>query len=459
MLAPVEPGAANAFGGLSFLQRQHDRWSLQAGPFAPYVASHSFVSAVSAGQQRQLVQLDWWGSHGMEKLSSAVALVASRKPDRPVLGVRPHATGRAARWFLDNFPGDVAYAYKANSSVFLIGALYGAGIRHFDVASLPELEDAATIPGVELHFMHPVKSRSAIKRAYDLGVRSFSLDSEDELAKIVQETTGSKGLARDLKLFVRIAVPAKNSRVPLEKKFGIQGAAAARLLVKTRQVAAELGVTFHVGSQTLTPDAYTNALEEVHRLIVMAGVVVDRIDVGGGFPSCYADSRPAPLSSFMDAINAGIEKMAVREDVRLMCEPGRALVAEAESLVVRVDARRGNDLYINDGAYGTLFDAAHLGFVFPARLVSRPEAAGEAMVPFEMWGPTCDSIDQMKGPFLLPASIREGDYIEIGNVGAYGRAIAGSFNGYGRYDEVIFEDEPMMTMYADGGQNSREARG
>jgi ornithine decarboxylase len=394
----------------------------------------------------------------MEKFPSAVELLAARKPDRPVLGVRPHATARAARWFLNAFPGDVAYAYKANSSVFLIGALYGAGIRHFDVASLPELEDAATIPGAELHFMHPVKSRSAIRRAYELGVRSFALDSEDELEKIVEETTGTKGPARDLKLFVRIAVRPKNSRVPLERKFGLQGVAAARLLVNTRQAAHELGVTFHVGSQTLTPDAYTNALEEVHRLVVQAGVVVDRLDVGGGYPSCYADSKPAPLSSFMEAIIAGIEKMAVREDVRLMCEPGRALVAEAESLIVRVDARRGNDLYINDGAYGTLFDAAHLGFVFPARLVSRPEIAGDTLAPFEMWGPTCDSIDQMKGPFMLPATIKEGDYIEIGNVGAYGRAIAGSFNGYGIYDEVIFEDEPMLTMY-DEMSGTREARG
>lgn len=385
----------------------------------------------------------------MEKFSSAEALIATRRPDRPVLGLRPHAAARAARWFLENFPGDVAYAYKANSSVFLIGALYGAGIRHFDVASLPELEDAATIPGVELHFMHPVKSRNAIRRAYELGIRSYSLDSEDELQKIVEETMGRSGPARDLNLYVRISVPPKNSRIPLERKFGIQGAAAARLLLKTRQVAAELGITFHVGSQTQSPEAYGSALVEVHKLIVKAGVVVDRIDVGGGYPSRYADSDPAPLSSFMETITAGLDKLPVRDSVRVMCEPGRALVAESESLIVRVDARRGNDLYINDGAYGTLFDAAHLGFVFPARLVSRPQVAGEALTPFEMWGPTCDSIDQMKGPFMLPSTTREGDYIEIGNIGAYGRAIAGSFNGYGRYDEVILHDEPMLSMYMD----------
>jgi ornithine decarboxylase len=355
---------------------------------------------------------------------------------------------RAARWFVERFKGDVAYAYKANSSVFLIGALYGAGIRHFDVASLPEIEDAATIPSAELHFMHPVKSREAIRKAYhEFGVRSFALDTEDELRKIVDETAGPAGPARDLALFVRVSVPAINSAIPLEHKFGTTGQKAARLLVKTRQVAAELGLTFHVGSQTMTPDAFVNALAEVQRLIAKAGVVVDRLDVGGGFPSVYPGMSPAPLERFLSAIEEGVEKLPVREDVRLMCEPGRALVAEAESLIVRVEARRGSDLFINDGGYGVLFDAAHLGWIFPARLLGRDPAPGEAMTPFELWGPTCDSIDHMKGPFLLPASVREGDYLELGNVGAYGRAIAGDFNGYGKYEEAILDDEPMMTMY------------
>jgi ornithine decarboxylase len=379
----------------------------------------------------------------MEKLSSAAALIDTCRPERPVRGLRPHAAGRAARWFLDKFPGDVAYAYKANNSVFLIGALYGAGIRHFDVASLPEIEDAVTIPDAHLHFMHPVKSRHAIRRAYDMGVRSFALDGEDELEKILKATDN----ARDLLLWVRVAVPAINSRIPLEHKFGLSGQKAAHLLMRTRQVAAELGLTFHVGSQTTTPDAYVTALAEVHKLIVKAGVVIDRLDVGGGFPARYPDSDPAPLQAFMDTILAGIEELPVRENIKLMCEPGRALVAEAESLIVRVDARRGNNLYINDGSYGMLFDAAHLRFIFPMRLVSRDVDPSEPLQPFELWGPTCDSIDYMKGPFLLPAVVKEGDYLEIGNIGAYARAIAGHFNGYGEYDEVILLDEPMLTMY------------
>lgn len=381
----------------------------------------------------------------MHSFPSASALIGATNPDLPVMAVRPHAAGRAARWFIDNFPGDVAYAYKANSSVFLLGALYGAGIRHFDVASLPEIEDAATIPGAHLHFMHPVKSRAAIRRAFsEFGVRSFALDSEDELRKIMEETGGS----RDLTLWVRVAVAAKNSKIPLERKFGIAGVKAARLLVKARQASKELGITFHVGSQTVTPDAYVAALEEVGKLIVKAGVVLDRLDVGGGFPSIYSEAAPAPLSAFMRAIRAGVDKLPVGNHCRLMCEPGRALVAEAESLIVRVDARRGNELFINDGSYGALFDAAHLNFNFPVKLVSRPVEGHEAFADFVFWGPTCDTVDHMKGPFRLPEKIREGDYIEIGNTGAYSRAIASRFNGYGAYADAILLDEPMYTMYS-----------
>jgi ornithine decarboxylase len=340
--------------------------------------------------------------------------------------------------------------------VFLLGALYGAGIRKFDVASIPEIEDAATIPGAELHFMHPVKSRIAIRRAFaEFGVRSFALDSEDELRKIAEETGG----CRDLTLWVRLAVPSLNSKIPLERKYGVTGVKATRLLAKARQAARELGVTFHVGSQTATPEAYLAALMEVGKLIARADVVVDRLDVGGGFPSIYEeDGAAAPLSAFVDTIMDGVDRLPIANRCRLMCEPGRALVAEAESLIVRVDARRGNELFINDGSYGTLFDATHMGFNFPVRLIGREPEPGEPMTAFSFWGPTCDTVDFMKGPFVLPTKIKEGDYIEIGNTGAYGRAIAGRFNGYGAFDEAILLDEPMLTMYPAETEHERRER-
>lgn len=380
----------------------------------------------------------------MENYPNARAFIDALRPERAVFGLRPHAAGRAARWFLDNFPGEVAYAYKANSSVFLVGALYGAGIHNFDVASLPELEDAATIPKAQLHFMHPVKSRTAIRRAYhEFGVKCFALDSHDELRKILEET----GSPDDLELFVRLSVPSKNSSIPLERKFGVEPQDATDLLIETRQHCDELGITFHVGSQTSTTDAFNLAFDAVRQAIVEAGVVVDAIDVGGGFPARYSDDGPQELGEFVSVIETRFEELPVSHDCRLICEPGRALVAEAESLIVRVDARRDRELFITDGGYGALFDAAHLGFVFPTRLIGAEDTPASELVPFEFWGPTCDSIDHLPGPFMLPDSVREGDYIEIGNMGAYGRAISGGFNGYGQYDEVILDDEPMYTMY------------
>jgi ornithine decarboxylase len=381
----------------------------------------------------------------MERFSSAAALIRHKKPAKPVLALRPHAAARAARWLLERFPGDVAYAYKANDSSVLLGALYGAGVRHFDVASLEEIETCSQVPGATLHLMNPVKPRETIARAYrDYGVRSFALDSEAELRKILEET----GNAKDLTLFVRVAVPAKNSRIPLEGKFGVTGHKAAELLVATRQVAAELGVTFHVGSQTLGPEAYTIALEAVGRLIVEAGVMVDVIDVGGGFPARYSGESPAPLQSFIDAIKTGFERLPIGGRCRLMCEPGRALVAEAESVIVRVDARRGNELYINDGGFGVLYDAVHFNVAFPARLIGE-QRPGAKLEPFSLWGPACTSEDFMKGPFLLPASVMEGDYLEIGMVGAYGRVMATRFNGFGEYDQAILDDQPMLSLYGE----------
>ena len=392
----------------------------------------------------------------MERFPSAIELVAARRPDRPTFGLRPHAAGAAARWFLEHFPGDVAYAVKANASPFLLGALYGAGIRHFDVASLPEIEDVASIPDATMHFMHPVKSRNAIRRAFhEFGVRSFALDSEDELKKIQDETGGAK----DLTLWVRIAVSGnKAAGVPLERMFGVPVAKAAKLIAKTRQVARKLGTPSPAGPQTVTPEAYTAALEDVGKLIVKAGVVLDRVDVGGGFPSIYAHSEPRPLTTFIDAIEEGFERLPIGESCKLMCEPGRALVAEAESLIVRVNQRRGNELFINDGAYGALFDAAHINWVYPVRVVRKGGNRNDKLEPFSFWGPTCDSIDRMPGPFMLPSTIREGDYIEIGNIGAYGRAIAGRFNGFGAYEQAILLDPPMLSMYGSAtlGHNSAD---
>jgi ornithine decarboxylase len=380
----------------------------------------------------------------MDVFTSAAELLQHRRPERPVLALRPHAALRAANWFLSNFPGRVLYAAKANDSPEVIEALVAAGIRAFDVASLVEIERAAKVADAELYFMNPVKSRGAIARAYrEFGVRSFAFDSDEELDKIVAETGG----ADDLTLFLRVACPNTHSLIPLEGKFGVSSEDAPALLLRARQIARRLGITFHVGSQAVVPAAFGEALRQIGQLIVASGVMVDAVDIGGGFPSRYPHSDPPELASFMDEIVRAADELAVKHSCELLCEPGRALVAEAESVIVRVDARRGNALYVNDGAFGTLFDAAYSGFRFPARLVMTSRRKTKPVADFTLYGPTCDSSDYLPGPFVLPACVREGDYIEIGQVGAYGRVLANRFNGFGEYDEVILTDAPMLSMY------------
>ena len=381
----------------------------------------------------------------MDVFTSAAELLRHRRPERPVLALRPHAAHRAASWFLVNFPGRVLYAAKANDAPEIIQTLVDAGVSSFDVASLAEIERIARIDGAELYFMNPVKSRGAIARAYrDFGVRSFAFDSDDELDKIVEETGG----AGDLDLYLRVACPNTHSLIPLEGKFGVSSADAPALLLRARQIARRLGLTFHVGSQAVVPAAFGEALRQIGQLIVTAGVLVDAIDIGGGFPSRYPHSDPPELASFMDEVVRAADELSVKHNCELMCEPGRALVAEAESVIVRVDARRGNALYVNDGAFGTLFDAAYSGFRFPARLVATSRRRMKPVAEFALYGPTCDSSDHLPGPFVLPACVREGDYIEIGQIGAYGRVLANRFNGYGEYEEAILTDEPMLSMYA-----------
>jgi ornithine decarboxylase len=386
----------------------------------------------------------------MEIYRCAADYIRLQRPERPVLTLRPHAAERAAGWFLDNFPGKCLYAVKANNAPEMLAALHGAGLRDFDVASIPEIEQIAGLEGATAHVMHPIKSRQLIRMAYfDHGIRTFAVDCQAELEKVMAET----GNARDLTIMVRMACPNTFSEIPLEGKFGLSWHESANLLREARQAADCLGLTFHVGSQAMVPAAYSHALRTMSHHIVSAGVVADVIDVGGGFPSRYPGLEPPPLSAFVDEIRTAFDSIAVGWHCELWAEPGRALVAEAESVVVRVEARKGDTLYINDGSFGTLFDAAHVKFVFPARRLELDgdETGHTALGEFALYGPTCDSIDYMPGPFLLPETIAEGDHIEIGNIGAYGRVMAGRFNGFGHYDNIIVTDEPMLSMYDDEG--------
>ena len=373
-------------------------------------------------------------------------LVRERPPERPVALVRPRSVSVAARWFQDNLKADVFYAVKANPSRWVVETLVEAGVRGFDVASLAEIELVRSVSAdARLAFMHPVKSRSAITKAYfDHGVRTFSLDCVEELNKILDATGG----ADDLNLVVRMAVSADGAAYTLSGKFGVSPDQAPALLLATRQAVKDglMGVSFHVGSQCMRPSAFQAAMAQVGRSISRAGVIVDIVDVGGGFPSVYPGMVPPDLQEYADAIHRGFAEMPVTHTTELWCEPGRALVAESSSILARVDLRKGDALYLNDGSYGSLFDATHSRWPFPTKLVRDGESSSE-LKAFQFYGPTCDSIDHMPGPFWLPADIREGDFVEIGMLGAYGVAMSTGFNGYGEHDIAVVEDAPMASLY------------
>jgi len=370
--------------------------------------------------------------------------IAKGRPVDPVTLVRPHAAARAARFFAEKFPGRSMYAVKANPSPELLQILWDNGITHYDVASIAEVRLVArTLPEATLCFMHPVKAEEAIREAYYThGVRTFSLDSLEELDKVVRATNE----AADLTLCVRLRVSSEHSKLSLASKFGVAPGESKELLFAARQAADALGICFHVGSQAMTPEAYSNAMERVRAAIVEAAVTVDVIDVGGGFPSSYPGMEPPPLEHFFETIHRAFESLPVSYSSELWCEPGRALCAEYSSIIVRVEKRRGTELYINDGAYGALFDAAHIGWRFPVELLREPDSRAKDM-EFSFYGPTCDDMDYMVGPFLLPADIQAGDYIEIGMLGAYGSAMRTAFNGFGSDETVIVTDEPMVSLY------------
>ena len=164
----------------------------------------------------------------------------------------------------------------------------------------------------------------------------------------------------------------------LRPKFGAEPVEMKALLIAARQAADALGICFHVGSQAMSPAAYAEAMARVRDAIVEAAVTVDIVDVGGGFPSVYPGMEPPPLETYFSVIHAGFEALPISYSAELWCEPGRALCAEYASLVVRVEKRRGDELYINDGAYGALFDAAHIGWRYPVRLLRETRIAGAA---------------------------------------------------------------------------------
>ena len=388
----------------------------------------------------------------MQKFKTVDELINQLKPEKPIYCIRKKSIQSASTYFRNKFPGKVLYAVKTNSHPEVLKTIVESGIENFDVASVQEIKDIRAIsPDAKCSYMHTVKSRESIKEAYfNYNIKAFSLDTKDELIKIIEATNQAK----DLELFVRVAVSNEHAQIDLSKKFGVLTSEATGLLRLTKQYAKKIGLSFHVGSQCMHPISYAKGIGEIGNIIKKTKIIPDYINIGGGFPAIYPDLVPQPLENYFEEIKKSLTNLELEKLPELLCEPGRAIVAESGSTIVRVNLRKKQKLYINDGTYGTLFDAGTPNMVYPSRLIKSSKIISKKLTAFDFYGPTCDSMDYMIGPFLLPNNIKENDYIELGQLGAYGLTFRTQFNGFYSNEIYEVEDEPIMTMY---GKDSNKA--
>lgn len=364
--------------------------------------------------------------------SKPTELLRVQQPDNPVLFFAPAVLQETARRFLLGFPGLVTYAVKSNPDEMVIQNLDAAGIRGYDVASIHEIELIRRLaPGSAMHYNNPVRSRAEIARAVQLGVRSYSVDSRSELAKLVEIVP-----AEGAEISVRFKLPVNGAAYNFGAKFGATAELAAELLREVACAGFTPSLTFHPGTQCTDPmawDAYIRTAAEIAR---EAGVRIARLNVGGGFPA----HRLSDLAPELEAIFALIERVTGEafgaDRPALVCEPGRGLVAEAFSLATRVRAVRDEaHVFLNDGVYGGLSELPLIGPIDRVEVVdldTRPRAG--VRVPRIVFGPTCDSVDRLPGELPLPADIEEGDYVIFHGLGAYSTATNTRFNGFGEME-------------------------
>ena len=390
----------------------------------------------------------------MQKFKSVEELVNQLKPNKPVYCIRKNSILSASKFFQKKFPGKILFAVKTNPHPEVLKTLIKSGIDQFDVASIEEIKAVRKFSqSAKCSYMHTVKSRESISEAYfKYSIKTFALDTKDELIKIIEST----GNAKDLELFVRVSVSNEHAEIDLSKKFGALSSEAVGLLRLVKQHSNKIGLSFHVGSQCMHPISYAKGITEIGNIIKKTKIIPNYINVGGGFPTIYPDLIPQSLDDYFKEIKKGLENLKIDNLPEIICEPGRALVAESGSTIVRVNLRKKQKLYINDGTYGTLFDAGTPNIVFPSKMIkdSSNKIISKKITAFNFYGPTCDSMDYMKGPFLLPNNIKENDYIELGQLGSYGLTFRTQFNGF--YSDEIYEveDGPIMSLYNKDANNA-----
>ena len=358
--------------------------------------------------------------------NTAIDYLISAQPDQPVLFFNPSMLGQSYKRFAKGFPGLVTYAVKANDSVEVIENLVVAGMTAFDVASPAEMKRVRQIsPSAILHYNNPIRSRGEIREGVAHGVVSWSVDCLSELNKLIEG--GATG-----EVAVRLRLPVAGAVYDFGEKFGADPLMAIELLRAVSQAGFSPAMTFHPGTQCNSPQAWARYIEECANIAVQAGVELKRLNVGGGYAAHRTGNAPV-IESIFDAIDRTVCRVFGSKRPDLICEPGRAMVAESYQLAVRVKAIKNDTLlYLNDGIYGGMAEWRDLGEM-DRHMVFADDGQQKHGAPknFTLYGPTCDSLDRIPGEICLPSDIDEEDYVLIAGMGAYSTATATAFNGYG----------------------------
>ncbi|GHE88712.1 ornithine decarboxylase [Aliiroseovarius zhejiangensis] len=366
---------------------------------------------------------------------TALSHLKSETPKHPVLYFAPATLQATVQQFVDGFDGLVTYAVKANDSRVVLENLVACGISAFDVASPAEMHALRAVsPDAVMHYNNPVRARDEIAEAVALGVRSYSVDAPHEFEKL-RAQVDPKGI----EISVRLRLPVEGAAYHFGTKFGADVEQAVALLRMVKEAGFTPSMTFHPGTQCASPSAWSTYVATCAEVSKEAGVTLARLNVGGGFA---ANRGVAPdLNAIFAAIHRAVKNAFGDAAPALVCEPGRAMVAEAFTLATRVKSiREDGAVYLNDGIYGALSEAPSIGV--PDRISTvRADGTSHKGAPMKriVFGPTCDSIDQLPDPLALPADLAEDDYVLFSGMGAYSLATVTRFNGYGQIDLVTVQ--------------------
>ncbi len=368
---------------------------------------------------------------GLSKMiwTSPSEYVRANRPETPVLFFSPSVLQATARRFLDGFPGLVTYAVKSNPEEAVVENLAAAGIRGYDVASPFEMRLIRRLaPEAAMHYNNPVRSRSEIAVAVELGVQSYSVDSRTELAKLIEMVP-----AQGTEIAVRFKLPVEGAAYNFGAKFGATTELATDLLRAVAEAGFVPSLTFHPGTQCADPQAWEHYIRAAGRIAADAGVRIARLNVGGGFPSHRMTGVLPPLEAIFALIDRVATETFGADRPALVCEPGRGLVGDAFAVACPVKAVRDDThVFLNDGLYGSLTELNMIGVIDRTTVLSpegqRRQGAARDLIVF---GPTCDSYDRLPGELRLPADIAEGDCLVFQGMGAYSTVTNTRFNGFG----------------------------